>query len=191
MRRKSSSSANEDNEGSVPDSSKNNNDENKTFTTAKFDVTRSSDTLDRRKIEKALPPVQLASDTLTAPVEPNLSTKHSESSASYQIEDKMLDSQARRQVRIRNPWACSLLTLTAALSAILLMLFTLHSFRTRQLDSKGCDMYYTRSMFFNFADFDTEHTRFASKYSLHLYREVGFDEDPKVWFPMRRYDAAD
>lgn len=35
-------------------------------------------------------------------------------------------------------------------------------------------------MFFNFADFDTEHTRFASKYSLHLYREVGFDEDPKV-----------
>ena len=35
-------------------------------------------------------------------------------------------------------------------------------------------------MFIKFADFDTEHTRFASKYSLHIYREGGFDEDPKV-----------
>lgn len=42
-------------------------------------------------------------------------------------------------------------------------------------------------MFIKFADFDTEHTRFASKYSLHIYREGGFDEDPKVeisWPPL-------
>ena len=41
-------------------------------------------------------------------------------------------------------------------------------------------MYYSRSIFTQFADFDTEHTRFASKYSLYLYREGGFDEDPEV-----------
>lgn len=42
-------------------------------------------------------------------------------------------------------------------------------------------MCYTREIiYFKFADFDTEHTRFATKYSLHLIREEGFDEDPKV-----------
>ena len=42
-------------------------------------------------------------------------------------------------------------------------------------------MCYTREiLYFEFADFDTEHTRFATKYSLHLIREEGFDEDPKV-----------
>ncbi|KAL8711011.1 MAG: hypothetical protein Q9225_007188 [Loekoesia sp. 1 TL-2023] len=179
MRRKSSS-ADEDNDGSVPDPSKPNDDEKKTFSTAKFDVTRSSDTLDRRKIEKALSPAQLVSDTWTSPTKPQSAPKKPEPLASHQIEDKMLDSRARRRARMQSPWSCSFLTLTAALSAVLLILFILRSFMTRQLDSKGCDMYYTRSMFFNFADFDTEHTRFASKYSLHLYREVGFDEDPRV-----------
>jgi hypothetical protein len=29
-------------------------------------------------------------------------------------------------------------------------------------------------------DFDTEHTRFASKYNLYLYREHGVDEDYPV-----------
>lgn len=41
-------------------------------------------------------------------------------------------------------------------------------------------MYYSRPSYTHFADFDTEHTRFASKYSLYLYREGGFDEDPKA-----------
>ena len=41
-------------------------------------------------------------------------------------------------------------------------------------------MYYSRPIYTHFADFDTEHTRFASKYSLYLYREGGFDEDPKA-----------
>lgn len=42
-------------------------------------------------------------------------------------------------------------------------------------------MCYTREIiYFEFADFDTEHTRFATKYSLHLIREQGFDEDPRV-----------
>ncbi|KAI9807690.1 MAG: GPI inositol deacylase [Sarcosagium campestre] len=34
--------------------------------------------------------------------------------------------------------------------------------------------------FAKLSDFDTEHTRFASKYSTYLYREAGVDEDTKV-----------
>jgi pimeloyl-ACP methyl ester carboxylesterase len=37
-----------------------------------------------------------------------------------------------------------------------------------------------RPAFTRFSDFDTEHTRFASKYSLYLYREGGVDEDTRV-----------
>ncbi|KAL8963308.1 MAG: hypothetical protein Q9193_000411 [Seirophora villosa] len=180
MRRKLSSSADEDNDGSSPDPAKLNHDGKKTtFTTAKYDLNRHSDTLDRRKVEKALAPALSASGTWTSPTRLQASTKKQDVSPD-QTGDKMLDARARLLRRTRSPWSCSLLTATATLAAILLMLFILHSFVTRQLDSKGCEMYYTRSMFFNFADFDTEHTRFASKYSLHLYREVGFDEDPKV-----------
>ncbi|KAL8859311.1 MAG: hypothetical protein Q9178_004249 [Gyalolechia marmorata] len=181
MRRKLSSSADEDNEGNTANHSPSNHDEKKkTFSTAKYDFKRYSDSLDRRKVEKALAPAQLTADTWTSPTKPPPSTKRSEPLAAAQTEDKMLDVRARQSSRIRSPWSCSLLTLTATVSALLFMLYILHSFVTRQLDCKGCDMYYTRSMFYNFADFDTEHTRFASKYSLHLYREIGFDEDPKV-----------
>ncbi|KAL9594641.1 MAG: hypothetical protein Q9219_006925 [cf. Caloplaca sp. 3 TL-2023] len=176
--RKKLPSAEEDNEGSVPNPPTSNNDEKKTFSTAKFDVTRNSDTLDRRKVEKALSPAQLVSDTWAPPSRPF--SRKSEPPGSPEAEDKMLDSRARRRPRIRNPWSCSLLTLVVALCAVSSLLFILHSFLTRQLDCKGCDMYYTRSVFYHFADFDTEHTRFASKYSLHLYREIGFDEDRTV-----------
>lgn len=41
-------------------------------------------------------------------------------------------------------------------------------------------MSYMRPAFAKFPDFDTEHTRFASKYSLYLYREGGIDEDTRV-----------
>lgn len=181
MRRKLSSSADEDNEGSPLDPSKVDQDKKKkTFTTAKYDLTRHSDTLDRRKVEKALAPAQSTSNTWISPGKALSSLKKFDPSTPEPAGDKMLETRARRRLRMRSPWSCSLLTLTATLSAFSFLVFIFHSFATRQLDSKGCEMYYTRSMFFNFADFDTEHTRFASKYSLHLYREVGFDEDAKV-----------
>ncbi|KAL8969258.1 MAG: hypothetical protein Q9183_002083 [Haloplaca sp. 2 TL-2023] len=181
MRRKLSSSADEDNDDSSPKASQAANDaEKKTFSTAKYDVARHSDTLDRRKVEKALSPAQLSPDSSSSPAKRTTSPKSPHSSSTEEGEDRAMNFRGRRRFGMRSPWSCSLLTLTASLSSLLLMLFILHSFMTRQLDSKGCDMYYTRSLFFNFADFDTEHTRFAAKYSLHLYREVGFDEDPKV-----------
>lgn len=41
-------------------------------------------------------------------------------------------------------------------------------------------MCWSRPIYIKFSDFDTEHTRFASKYHLYLHRDGAFDEDPKV-----------
>lgn len=95
--------------------------------------------------------------------------------------DSMVEGHnTRRTLRLRNPWACSLYTLVAALLGFAALFLMMQSFTTRQLDTKGCEMSYMRPIFHRFHDFDTEHTRFASKYSLYLYREGGIDEDSKV-----------
>lgn len=78
-------------------------------------------------------------------------------------------------------WTCSRYTFGATVFGFTLVLLMARSFFTRQLDTKGCDMSYMRPAFFKFDSFDTEHTRFASKYSLYLYREGGIDEDSRVW----------
>ncbi|KAF2435964.1 PGAP1-domain-containing protein [Tothia fuscella] len=82
----------------------------------------------------------------------------------------------RRRARMLNPWTCSWLLLGALTTAALLGLCIFQSFTTRQLDPKGAAMSYMASAFVKYPDFDTEHTRFATKYSLHLYREVGIDD---------------
>ena len=96
--------------------------------------------------------------------------------------DKMPDSRLHtRRSRFRNPWATSLLTLVTTALAVLSIFLISHSFLTRQLDPKGCRMSYMRPSFAKLKDFDTEHTRFASKYSVYLYREEMVDEDTKVY----------
>lgn len=95
--------------------------------------------------------------------------------------DSMVEGQnSRWRMRLRNPWACSLSTLVATLLGFTALFLMAQSFMTRQLDTKGCEMSYMRPIFHKFDDFDTEHTRFASKYSLYLYREGGIDEDSRV-----------
>ncbi|KAI9785041.1 MAG: GPI inositol deacylase [Candelina submexicana] len=69
------------------------------------------------------------------------------------------------------------------LTSLLLLGFTIHSFITRQLDPKGCIMSYMDPLYAKFVDFDTEHTRFASKYSLYLYREKGVKGVPVLFIP--------
>lgn len=44
-------------------------------------------------------------------------------------------------------------------------------------------MSYMRPSYVKYSDFDTEHTRFATKYSLYLYREQG-DNNEKVQVPI-------
>lgn len=98
------------------------------------------------------------------------------------VADKMPDSRSNpRRSRFRNPWSTSLFTfITTALAIISLIIIT-HSFVTRQLDQKGALMSYTSPGYAKLVDFDTEHSRFASKYSVYLYRETGVDEDTKVF----------
>jgi glycosylphosphatidylinositol deacylase len=95
---------------------------------------------------------------------------------------KMADTrQHARRSRLRSPWSCSLLTFVTTAFALVALGSIIHSFSHRQLDSKGCRMSYMRPSFAKLSDFDTEHTRFASKYSVYLYREGMVDEDTKVW----------
>jgi hypothetical protein len=94
--------------------------------------------------------------------------------------DSMVEGHTKRRLQLRNPWACSAWTAIASLLGFAVLFVMVHSFLTRQLDTKGCEMCYMRPAYVPFPDFDTEHTRFASKYSLYLYREGGIDEDARV-----------
>lgn len=153
----------------------------KTFTSAKYDVTRNGDTLDRRKIERDLV------ITPTSPNGPGFAEDNREGhtgkqpllAPSHDV-DRVPEPRNWRRSRARSPWSCSLLTISVTTLAIVVLLSIVHAFLTRQLDSKGCDMCWSRPIYFKFTDFDTEHTRFASKYHLYLHREGGYDEDPKV-----------
>ena len=89
----------------------------------------------------------------------------------------MVDSRRRSRLRL---WACSWHTLGTTLLGFTLLLLMARSFLTRQLDTKGCEMSYMRPAYAKFDDFDTEYTRFATKYSLYLYREGGIDGDNRV-----------
>ena len=96
--------------------------------------------------------------------------------------DRMSEGrQNARRSKLRSPWSCSLLTLVTTALAMLSLFAIIHSFASRQLDSKGRRMSYMRPSFAKLSNFDTEHTRFASKYSVYLYREGMIDEDTKVW----------
>ena len=103
--------------------------------------------------------------------------------------DLILDStvegyDTKWRQRLRNPWACSPYTLVTTVAAFATLFLMAQSFLSRQLDVKGCNMSYMRPAYIRFHDFDTEHTRFASKYSLYLYREGGIDEDSRVRYSV-------
>ena len=161
----------------------------KSFTSAKYDVTRHSDTLDRRKVEKVAGSVE-PSPNGSSPSPPadnrlGVSNKKQFLLVPGQDIDRMPEPRSWRRARAKSPWASSLLTIIVTALSALVLLFIIDAFLTRQLDPKGCDMCWSRSIYVNFSDFDTEHTRFASKYYLYLYREGGYDEDPQVGVYMK------
>ena len=106
--------------------------------------------------------------------------------AKYTPQDSMAEGHVKRRSRLHSPWSCSLYTLATTLLGFVVLGLVLRSFTTRQLDTKGCEMSYMRPSFTHFTEFDTEHTRFASKYSLYLYREGGIDDDSRVWSASTR-----
>jgi glycosylphosphatidylinositol deacylase len=99
------------------------------------------------------------------------------------------DAQRLRQSRLRSPWICSILTAVTTSLAVAFLFSILRSFSARQVGSNGCGMPVMSPTFIRMVGFDTEHTRFASKYNLYLYREEGVDpynrENIGVCFPMR------
>ncbi|KAI5466548.1 PGAP1-like protein-domain-containing protein [Mariannaea sp. PMI_226] len=82
--------------------------------------------------------------------------------------------------RLRRSSPISIIVLLTSALGITLLFGILRSLVTRQLDPKGCRMSYMRPSYVRFTEFDTEHTRFATKYSLYLYREQGVDEEDKL-----------
>ncbi|KAF2222786.1 GPI inositol-deacylase [Elsinoe ampelina] len=86
----------------------------------------------------------------------------------------------KHRPRLRSPWSCSLLTIATSLVAFVVLATIGRSFISSHIDPKGCHMSYMAAAYAKFEDFDTEHTRFASKYSLYLYREGGIDDDSRV-----------
>lgn len=96
-------------------------------------------------------------------------------------QDSMVERRNGKQRLVRkSSWACSPSTIVVTLLGLGLLVLMAQSFLTRQMDSKGCVMSYMRPAYLKFDDFDTEHTRFANKYTLFLYREGGIDEDSRV-----------
>lgn len=81
-----------------------------------------------------------------------------------------------RWSRVRNSWSCSLSTIATTVLALLTLLAIIHSYATRQVDITGCVVPLMNPAFIKLPGFDNEHTRFASKYALYLYRENGVDE---------------
>ncbi|KAB8076768.1 GPI inositol-deacylase [Aspergillus leporis] len=86
------------------------------------------------------------------------------------------DSQHRfRPSRLRSPWPCSILTAFTTILASIFLISILRSFSLRQTGGDGCGIPAMSPTFIRMVGFDTEHTRFASKYNLYLYREEGVD----------------
>ncbi|KAI6087961.1 PGAP1-domain-containing protein [Hypoxylon rubiginosum] len=94
---------------------------------------------------------------------------------------KMAPSRRKiRSPRSWSPWTMSFLTLFTSTLGITLLLAVIYSAATLHCDPKGCRMSWMSPAYHKFDDFDTEHTRFATKYSLYLYREQGFDSKQRI-----------
>jgi hypothetical protein len=86
------------------------------------------------------------------------------------------------RVRVR-PRGCALISFILACFSLVLLGLVGHSFLNLQRDPKGCKMSFMYPSYAKLSNFDTEHTRFATKYSLYLYREQKMDVSLEVFSP--------
>lgn len=98
--------------------------------------------------------------------------------------ENMEDTRNYKSPRLRSAWLCSLPMLGVTLLSAFVLWSTITSFRDRQCDTIGCNMPRMSPVYIREKDFDTEHTRFASKYSLYLYREHNVDINYPVSSPF-------
>jgi GPI inositol-deacylase len=80
-----------------------------------------------------------------------------------------------RSARYASAWSASRLALAVAAAGLLGLLAILHGFVHRDAGPDGCAVPGMRPSYVRLRGFDAEHTRFAAKYSLFLYREEGLD----------------
>ena len=76
---------------------------------------------------------------------------------------------------VRSPWSWSLLSVLTTVIAFLTVFAIVQASLKLQLDPQGCQMSMMTPTYIKLSGFDTEHSRFASKYHLYLYREEGVD----------------
>lgn len=109
--------------------------------------------------------------------------------------ENMEDTRNYKSPRLRSAWLCSLPMLTVTLLSAFVLWSTIASFRSRQCDTIGCNVPRMSPVYIREKDFDTEHTRFASKYSLYLYREHNVDinypvSSPFLWSLLNLLDVS-
>ncbi|EEP81498.1 conserved hypothetical protein [Uncinocarpus reesii 1704] len=76
--------------------------------------------------------------------------------------DSYAESHRVRRARTRNPWICSGLIFCVTVSAVLVLLTIVYSYRSLQIDPQGCRTPSMRPTYIKLVGFDSEHTRFAS-----------------------------
>ncbi|KXJ92301.1 PGAP1-like protein-domain-containing protein [Microdochium bolleyi] len=100
------------------------------------------------------------------------------------VHDVVVGSRLKRgRTWYQSVWSMSLLTFLVTSLGIALLYSVLSSAFALHCDTKGCRMSYMRPIYHRFDGFDTEHTRFASKYSLYLYREQYVSGIPVLFIP--------
>ena len=86
------------------------------------------------------------------------------------------DVRGFKKTRVQNFWTWRPLTLITTAIALLALAAIVNSSLYLQVDPQGCVMSRMSPTYIELKGFDTEHSRFAAKYSLYLYREEGVDE---------------
>ncbi|KAL1918933.1 uncharacterized protein VTP21DRAFT_2314 [Calcarisporiella thermophila] len=101
---------------------------------------------------------------------PLSSTNHSNLKRAHEF--KLFNTRNHRRIS-RTKLVATLLILAAGTLALLAVI--LDSFLHHLRDREGCASSYMRPRYIRQAEFDSERTRFAGKYTLYLYRESGYD----------------
>ncbi|KAK7207061.1 PGAP1-like protein-domain-containing protein [Myxozyma melibiosi] len=88
------------------------------------------------------------------------------------------------QAKIARPYSAgkheTIWNLCAAGTAVTILALILYSVFNLQLDTKGCRPIFMAPSYTLLKDFNTSHSRLASKYSLYLYREMGYPSPAEV-----------
>ncbi|KAJ5343061.1 uncharacterized protein N7506_002885 [Penicillium brevicompactum] len=173
MHRRSSGSPVEDEDSSVSrtDDGPNAIDEN-----SRSQIAPRGTSFDLRRDGSATPRSRNSSMWRTPSSQPSNDTKAMPlGSPRLPMEAPSSDGRRARQSRLRSPWSCSILTALTTCVAVVVLISIVRSFVGRQIGGDGCGVPMMSPTFIRMLEFDTEHTRFASKYNLFVYREEGVD----------------